>query len=88
MTVEDSTAKLVYTVRDTIDKLTDLYDKVHMDQASREKRIDFNLGHIYDLLTQIVSLLGIALTLLENCFFSHFFFYNEMYFLSLIQKSK
>lgn len=54
MSVEDSTAKLVFTIRNTIDKLTDLWDKVHMEKDSREKRIDFALDHVYDLLNQIV----------------------------------
>lgn len=57
MSVEDSMAKLIYRIRDTMNSLTRLWDEVSMEQKAREARVECAYLHFYTLLDDIVIFL-------------------------------
>ncbi|KAI1719145.1 microtubule associated protein (MAP65/ASE1 family) domain-containing protein [Ditylenchus destructor] len=55
MSVEDSTARLIQAIHQSLDQLTILWDQVHMETVSREARIECAYEHFHNLLRDIVS---------------------------------
>lgn len=58
MSIDDSIANLVFKIRDTLNTLSNLWDKVHMDRNAREARVEIAYLHFYTLLDDIVSFHG------------------------------
>uniref|UniRef100_A0A915EK52 Protein regulator of cytokinesis 1 n=1 Tax=Ditylenchus dipsaci TaxID=166011 RepID=A0A915EK52_9BILA len=55
MSVEDSTSDLILSIRNTLERLTQLWDQVHMERSSREARVEYAYEHFHTLLRDIVS---------------------------------
>uniref|UniRef100_A0A915EKB2 Protein regulator of cytokinesis 1 n=2 Tax=Ditylenchus dipsaci TaxID=166011 RepID=A0A915EKB2_9BILA len=54
MSVEDSTSDLILSIRNTLERLTQLWDQVHMERSSREARVEYAYEHFHTLLRDII----------------------------------